>query len=196
MNPKVRFCVAAYFNDGEYRINTCFACVYSILAQTYDNYEIYIHHDGPLNDPWLADKFRELSNKIFFIETTERKGSWGFYDRWNISQIKPHADWIVYTNDDNYYVPKFLEIMIFTALTRPDSKMVYCDMVHNGYGYGFLSTFPAICRIDLGAYMSHNDIVKETHWTEYGNTADGWYAEQLSLKTSPIKAPGILFVHN
>ena len=55
---KVRICISAYLNKSQKRIDALYCCVYSILSQTYDNFEIYIHHDGPLDDKSLADKFQ------------------------------------------------------------------------------------------------------------------------------------------
>ena len=119
---KVRICISAYLNDSDKKIMSAFSCVYSILSQTYENYEIYIHHDGPLKDITLANKFRSLSNKIVFIDNLEHKGNWGFYHRHKVSMIEPHSDWVLYTNEDNYYVPIFLERMINTAKSSNSKK--------------------------------------------------------------------------
>lgn len=195
--PKIRICISAYFNgsDAEYRVNACYAIVYCFLAQTYNNFEIYIHHDGPLDDTTIADKFRAISDKITFIDNLEHKGNWGFYHRYSVSLMEPKPDWVLYTNEDNYYVPTFLETMINTALSH-NSKMVYCNMVHSHHGYQVLNTYPAVCNIDMGAFITHIDLIECTLFNNYSQTADGWYAEQLASKTNPIKVDGILFTHN
>jgi glycosyltransferase involved in cell wall biosynthesis len=195
MNDKIRICIASYLNDSEKRVNAAFACVHSILSQTYDNYEIYIHHDGPVNDKSLIDKFKNLSNKITFIDDLERKGHWGYYHRHNVSMIEPHADWVLYTNDDNYYVPIFLERMMQTA-NSSNSKMVYCDSSHSHFNYNILNTWVKEGHIDMGSFISHMDLVKTTPWTDYGPGADGIYAEKIGSQTNPVKASGVLFVHN
>lgn len=195
MNNLIRICISAYLNDSQKKIDAAFSCVHSLLCQTYDNYEIYIHHDGPLNDSTLAEKFRKLSNKIVFIDSLEHKGHWGFYHRHNISLMEPHPDWVIYTNEDNYYVPVFLERMINAAVSN-NTKMVYCDMLHSHYQWNLFETYPELCRIDMGSFMTHIDLIKDTPWTDYDAGADGKYAEKVAAKTNPVKASGVLFVHN
>lgn len=195
--PKIRICVSAYLNGigAEYRVKTCYTLVYSLLAQTYDNFEIYIHHDGPLDDTLLAEKFRAISDKITFIDNLEHKGNWGFYHRHSVSLMEPKPEWVLYTNEDNYYVPIFLETMINTAISN-NSKMVYCNMVHDGIGYQAIDTYPEVNRIDMGAFITHIDLIECTPFDNYSEKADGWYAEKLASKTNPIKNEGILFMHN
>ena len=195
MNDLVRVCISAYLNDSPKKLAATLACVYSLLYQTYDNYEIFIHHDGPLNDNTLAEKFRKLSKKITFIDNLEHRGHWGFFHRHRVSLMEPLPDWVVYTNEDNYYVPVFLERMLKAAKTN-DSKMVICDMLHSHNNYTILNTYPAPNGIDMGAFMTHIDLIKDTPWTHYDAAADGKYAHELASKTTPVKADGILFVHN
>lgn len=195
MNNLIRICISAYLNDSLKKIDAAFSCVHSFLCQTYDNYEIYIHHDGPVNDPTLADKFRNLSDKIVFIDNLEHRGHWGFYHRHGVSLMEPQPDWVVYTNEDNYYVPTFLEKMINTAIDT-NTKMVYCDMIHSHQNWNLFRTHPSVGEMDMGAFMVHIDLIKNTPWTDFVCTADGIYAEKIANKTNPIKVDGILFVHN
>jgi len=159
MNNLIRICISAYLNNSPKKIDAAFSCVHSLLCQTYDNYEIYILHDGPVNDSTLADNFRKFSDMIVFIDNFVHMGNWGFYHRHNISLLEPHADWIIYTNEDNYYVPTFLEKMINTAMHNK-TKMVYCDMIHSHHDWNLFCTYPAECGIDMGAFMSHIDLIK------------------------------------
>jgi len=194
-NDKIRICISAYLNGSEKKINSAFSCVYSLLAQTYDNYEIYIHHDGPVNDKTLPDQFRKLSDKIVFIDNLEHKGDWGFHHRHKVSMIEPHADWVLYTNEDNYYVPIFLERMIGTAKLF-NTKMVYCDVLHSHFSYTILNTTINVGRVDMGSFISHMDLIKITPWTDFVSVADGIYATKIASQTNPIKVNGVLFVHN
>jgi len=195
MDNKVRICISAYLNTSQRRVDGLYTCVYSFLSQTYQNFEIFIHHDGPLNDSSLADKFRQISDKITFIDDLEHKGHWGFYHRHNVSLIEPCSEWVLYTNEDNYYVPTFLETMINKAINS-DSKMVYCNCLHNDYNYSVLDTRVAQNYIDMGSFISHIDLVKTTPWTDFTGNADGIYAEKIAAKTTPVKINEVLFVHN
>lgn len=195
MNDKVRICISAYLNDSEQKVRAMYACVHSLLCQTYDDFEIYIHHDGPLDNPKIAEDFRNLSHKIVFIDNLERKGQWGFFHRHNTAMIEPHADWVLFTNEDNYYTPIFLERMISTANSY-NSKMVHCNTVHSHFNYDVLNTSVIRGGIDMGSFISHMDLVKITPWTDYHDQADGVYAEKIGSQTNPVKARGVLFVHN
>ena len=85
MDKKIRILVSSYLNSPyENRINTLYCLIYSLLAQTYKNFEIIIHHDGPLEDESLKNKFEVLDSRIKFIVLPEQKKNWGFYDRRNI----------------------------------------------------------------------------------------------------------------
>jgi hypothetical protein len=193
---KVRICISAYLNDDERRVTSLYVCVYSLLAQTHQNLEIFIHHDGPLNDPEIANKFRSLSDKITFIDNLPHLKHWGFYHRHPTAMIEPHADWILYTNDDNYYVPKFLEIMLATAKTH-DAGVVICDTLHDGLHYNVLNVYPASGLIDMGSFMTRMDVIKKNPWNVLDRyDSDGLYAQQVSQTTKCVKAPGVLFVHN
>ncbi len=191
---KVRFVVASYLNDPK-KVPGIFCLLYSILAQTYQNFEVIIHHDGPLDDPTLKEQIEKLSSKIKLLDNLERKQAWGHYHRHPTALIEPHADWVVFTNDDNYYVPVFLERALNTARIS-QSGMVYFDTVHSHYNYDTLNVTPAISRIDIGSFIVRMDLVKDTPWTSYEGIADGIYAEKLAKSTNAIKTPGVLFVHN
>jgi len=195
---KIRVCLSAHLNGNQKRIYSLYCCVYSFLCQTYDNFEIYIHHDGPLDDVSLKDKFESISSKIKFIDNLEQKKAWGHYHRHPTAMIEPHADWVLFTNDDNYYVPKFFEIMLNTAYNT-GAGMVYSDMIHTDCNTPIpthISVTPKPCHIDMGCFMSKMDIVKETDWNNFEAAADGIYAEKISQKTKSVKAPGILYIHN
>ena len=193
---KLRFVVASYLNDEHaYRLNTLKCLIYSIVSQTYKNLEIFIHHDGPLNDESIKKEIEEIDERITFIVTEKRKGAWGFYDRRDVALMEPLSDWIVFTNDDNYYVPKFAEVMTF-VVNEHKSEMIFCNLVHNGINYTALDTELRIGGIDLGCYMLSSNIVKQVPWTDYVSSADGIYALKAAKLTNAIKIDNIMFVHN
>jgi Glycosyl transferase family 2 len=195
---KVRILIATYLNDKHVnRINSLYCIVYSLLYQTYSNFEIVIHHDGPLEDISLPDRFEKIDNRIKFITMPERKGNWGFHDRWNIAIDTQDADWILFTNDDNYYVPSFLEFMLKTA-NEEHSDIVFCNMLHNcGDLWKPMDTMPVCGSIDLGSYMSKTELVKKTTWDDFSWIADYKYLEKL-IQNGGIckKINKTLFVHN
>lgn len=194
-NEKVRFVICAYLNDDINRINQLYCCVYSLLSQTHKSIEIYIHHDGPIDDTTIPNKFEQIDSRIKFIVLPKQKKTWGFYDRRNIALIEPLSDWIVFTNDDNYYVPIFAEKMLSALLTN-NSEMAFCNMIHDHLDYNILDSYVEVCKIDMGSFISSSRIIKDTEWTSFIAEADGVYAVELSKKTNPIKINQVLFVHN
>ena len=195
--PKIRVVLSAYLNKEKNKriVDLAFCCVYSLLAQTYENFEIFIHHDGPLDDLNLANEFRKLSPKITFIDNLKKTGCWGFHHRHPTAMIEPHADWVLFTNEDNYYVPEFFNLMMKEVESK-DTGMVYCNMIHSHYNWSAFETIPIVNRIDMGAFMSRMDLIKSTEWTDFSSGADGIYAAKIAQKTKPVKVKGYLFVHN
>lgn len=196
MDKKIRILVSSYLNSPyENRINTLYCLIYSLLAQTYNNFEIIIHHDGPLEDESLKNKFEILDSRIKFICSESRRNNWGFHERYNLAIEDHDSDYILFTNDDNYYVPLFLQIMI-RSMKENESDLVYCNLVHNERGYFPINTYPEIGYIDLGCFISSIDIIKKTPWKYMHKEADGEYFKELFQIGNPIKISNILFVHN
>lgn len=194
-NPKIRIVLSAYLNKGPRIVNAAFCCVHSLLAQTYENFEIYIHHDGPLEDRTLAQKFRDLDQRITFLDDLPHLGLWGFPHRHPTALLEPQADYCMWTNEDNYYTPDFLKIMLHTAI-KQNSGMIFCNMIHSHYGWRVFNTRIAVGGIDMGAFIARMDLVRGTPWTDFNPCADGYYAEKIAAKTNPVKVDNFLFVHN
>jgi glycosyltransferase involved in cell wall biosynthesis len=196
-NKKIRILISSYLNEHhKNRINSLYCIVYSLLYQTYKNFEIVIHHDGPMDDPTIPEKFEKIDNRIKFLVMPEKKGSWGFYDRWNIAVDTNNADWILFTNDDNYYTPKFLEYMLNGAMSN-NADIVFCNLIHNATDWNVVDTKTELYYIDLGAYMTKIDFIRKTTWDDFSWIADYKYLEKL-IKNGAVttKIDKILFVHN
>ena len=193
---KVRILISSYLNKPyENRINTLKCLIYSLLSQTHQNFEILIHHDGPLEDKNLKEKIESIDDRISFIETEERKNKWGFHERHALAVKDDNADYILFTNDDNYYVPIFLQHFI-NILTTKNSELAYCNLIHNERSYGVIDAFPEIGYVDLGCFITSLRLIKETSWDSFAKEADGIYFKKLASKTNAIKINNILFVHN
>ena len=89
--------------------------VHALQAQTHDNWELLLVHDGP-NDLGLAATVAAFNDeRIDYSETALRHNDWGHSLRRGalerIAQEKS-GDYIVVTNADNYYAPGFLSLML------------------------------------------------------------------------------------
>ena len=108
------------------------------------------------------------------------------------------------TNDDNYYVPIFVE-EIRKVLDTTDVDIVYFDMVHshlindlpNPIGYQTLITEPRLNRLDIGSFVFKTELGQAVGFKDRGFAADGVFFESLKLHNPKIwKIPKVLFVHN
>ena len=195
-DKKIRILVSSYLNSPfENRIATLHCLLYSLICQTYQNFEIIVHHDGPLEDKNLKEKIESIDDRISFVETEERKNKWGFHERHALAVKDDNADYILFTNDDNYYVPIFLQSFI-NILIAKNRELVYCNLIHNERSYGVIDAFPEIGYVDLGCFITSLRLIKETPWSSFTKEADGIYFKELASKTNAIKINNILFVHN
>ena len=108
-NPLFSFIVVCY--ERYYNVQ---CLIYSLLSQTYDNFEVILIHDGynqqheDIIKPYLSDK------RFKYIYTDQRCNDWGMSLRNKGLQLAK-GEWIINTNDDNYYVPVYLEELIKTT---------------------------------------------------------------------------------
>jgi GT2 family glycosyltransferase len=121
----------------------------SLRCQTRRDWRLAILHDGPhaaLGANLAAHGF--LDEQVEFHETAVRANDYGHSLR--DLGIREHArgDWLLLTNGDNYYCPRFVEYMLAEAERDPAAGLVYCDMVHShnrpdsssGSDYGYFAT--------------------------------------------------------
>jgi hypothetical protein len=109
------------------------------------------------------------------------------------------TDYILMSNDDNYYVPRFVEFMLNAVDQR--AGIIYCDTVHSHCDYDYHHSELKENHIDMGAFMVRADVAKSVGFNHDHFSADGTYAEECmrrcnikSLRAVKVKKP--LFVHN
>jgi len=172
-----------------------------LLTQTNPNWELHIIHDGPASDKIKKIISSYCDPRIKFEETPKRLGQYGHPNRnYGLSKLAfNHKDFVLITNDDNYYVPKFVEYMFNAAKTQVG--MVYCDTVHNYINYDVLQTHIKVGQIDMGSFIVRVDVAKKVGFDSVKVEADGIYAVKCSeycrksnLRIRSIKRP--LFIHN
>lgn len=194
----------------------------SFYTQTSQDWQMYIVHDGPASKAiwdmlklYGITKKRTYSNdgKIEFCWSciryhTKEKPTYGHPNRrYMLQHIKtPPKDFVLITNDDNYYVPKFIEY--FMEMAKPNIGFIYCDTVTRvayedqiTLDYKMLFTQIKRSRIDMGSFIVRMDVARETGFNSDAFDADGIYAEEChdactkkGLMSVYIAKP--LFVHN
>lgn len=186
----------------------------SFLVQTCPDWKMYIIHDGPASREELRTvSFYHDDKRIEWYTSAKRYHSketpnYGHPNRRAmLQQIKGKPDdFVLITNDDNYYVPKFIEY--FMEMAKPDVGFIYCDTVTRiaypdqiTLDYKMLFTKIRRSCIDMGSFIVRLDVAQETGFNFDTFDADGIYAEQCNetrakkgLRAVYIAKP--LFVHN
>jgi hypothetical protein len=156
--PVVGVAVATWLGHSEgHRVRTLAALVASFRCQTYTSWKMEITHDGPVPDEMthVVAEFRDLCD-VDFVETETREQKFGHPHRQAAIDrlIARGCEWIGLTNDDNYYVPVYLEWMLHEA-TKAKAPLVYCDCVHSHKLWKPLTTEMRRGKIDLGGFLVH-----------------------------------------
>ena len=189
-----------------FRLNPLRCLVASLACQTNLQFLIKIIHDGPSLETreCVMDLKRIYPNlNIVYQETEYRYDDYGHTLR-SIGLMDSQQEYVLLTNDDNYYAPVFIE-EIHEVLERERADIVFCDMVHNyalahhaePMPYQTLITEPFIERIDIGCFVFRTELGKSTGFNDRTYLADGIFFEAMKAAgASIVKIPKVLFVHN
>lgn len=160
----------------------------SMRRQRYDNWEVVAVTDGP--NPQAAQFVKQISEpRLRLIETPKALGHWGHpYRQLGLDACR--GEFIGMSNDDNYYVPGYLEQMV-NALR--DADLATCQILHNYYAW-------EICPAgtDLGSWIARAELIRKTPWKGQEFTSDQDYIKALTElaggRVVQIQKP--LLVHN
>lgn len=173
----------------------------SFLIQTNPNWKLYIIHDGEIPDEVqdIIDLYND--DRITFEYTKVRNAHSGFPNRDMMIKrtIGADDDFVMSTNDDNYYVPTFVDEVL--KCCQPGIGIVYCNMIHSHFGYSVLSTILQVYYIDLGAFAVRLPLAKKVGIKASSDIADGIFAQDCLAECNAtglitIKIEKILFIHN
>jgi|GEM_PF-1140424 len=192
-----------------YRRYAQIAClVHSLQAQTMPEFHLVILHDGPdVQMLGLLSKLcRETTLSFEFRFSRSRHNDYGHSLR-ELAIRYCQSDYIMLTNDDNYYVPTFVELML-TAALRHDLDLVLCDMVHSHDhpggrpvgSYAAFPTHPSPGNVDIGCFITRTARAKQVGFRDKAAEGDGTFvADLIALGPAAMrwsKVEKILFVHN
>jgi len=197
--PRVGIGVASFLNGDTRRQAALRSLVASFQAQTWDNWKMLIYHDGPLDRNIRLEWDQQVKdNRVDLIETAERKQKFGHPHRQKaVDTLCATCQWVMLTNDDNWYAPVFLEWLL-AAGTKKGAKFVYCDMVHSHKLWKYLPTQPRYRHLDLGGFLVHSSLAKKHPFDKTAFNADGDWINRLAVAAGSRieKVPHVLFVHN
>ncbi len=172
------------------------------LVQTDSNWNLHIIYDGPV--PEEVQKIFDIyakEKRINFYRSEKRLGNHGHPNRKQLLDklVANPEDYILMTNDDNYYVPEFVKYV----LKRCDSSVgiVLFNTVHSYFNYQVQESKLRIGDIDMGAFIVKCSIAKNVGFNHIEHIADGYYAEECgkyckdnNYKIIHIQKP--IFIHN
>jgi len=192
---KIHVICVAYYRDIPLR-----GLVDSFLLQTDPNWLMYVIHDG--KTPPKVKRIEDLyaDDRILFTESDKRNKSYGHPNRrYMLNKLPSNNDYVLMTNDDNYYIPRFVEFMLREA--ADDVGIIYCDTVHSHCQYNINYSELRETHIDMGAFIVRLDIAKRVGFKENCFAADGKFAEAcnkycLDRGIKTVHIPKTLFVHN
>ena len=179
----------------------------SLICQTLQNFRVFIIHDGPgANTRDIVSIYlKQYPKKFEYFETGKRYNDFGHSLR-QIGIDITNTEFLLLTNGDNYYTPRFVEFM-FEAIDRYGLDVVLCDMVHSHDNpgstiqpsYGFFCTRPFRNYVDMACFLARASLAKKVGFRDRSFSADATYFEDL-LHTSGLVVVGkvdkILMVHN
>ena len=181
--------------------------MHAFLAQTSQDYRLIIIHDGPDEEmeALLAGYCTRFPEKFECMFTDERHNDFGHSLR-QIGLERTTSAFVMFTNDDNYYVPTFVEI-VTGVLAATNCDVVLVDVLHShenagdtvAPAYSVLTTEPRMNRFDVGAGVFRTTLAKSVGWRDRGFAADGVFIEDImasATKPRLVKIPQVLFVHN
>jgi len=174
----------------------------SFMLQTNSDWRLHILHDGPAPASVLQTASLYAGDShVAFECTPERYGNYGHPNRRRgLEQIvAPITDFVLITNDDNYYVPVFVEKML--AVCTPRVGMAYCNTVHSYMNYDVMYTRLKECYIDMGSFIVRLDVAQAVGFRHNHHSADGAYAVECAqycmtqhLEVKYVDKP--YFIHN
>ncbi len=156
--------------------------------QRHTNWEVVAVTDGPNADARrLVDSFGDP--RVRLIETETPRGLWGHpYRQLGLDACR--GEFIGMSNDDNYYVPGYLEQMLF-AMETANADLAICAMLHSYAAWAVTS------GEDLGCWIAERALVRKHRWPGNGVTSDEEYVRALKASARryvEIQRP--LFVKN
>lgn len=176
----------------KYRPDRLQAFVLCMQRQRYENWEVVAVTDGPDHNWAVRGMLLPMNEpRVRVLEAPEAKGHWGH--PWRQAGIDAcRGEYIGLSNDDNYYVPGYLEQMLL-AMEGHGADLAFCKALHS---YSAWDVVPE--ATDLGCWIGRAELVRRAKWPGNAADADITHIQQLLTltggKAAVVSKP--LFVHN
>lgn len=183
--------------------------IQSFLNQTASNWMLHVIHDGPSKDfDILASEYEKMCcERLRFTSSDKRYNDFGHSLR-ELGLRESKGDYILITNDDNYYIPEYIHLMNL-AIGAGSPDIIMFDMIHSHEfpgnriqeSYMLFSTSFMCNSIDMGSALVKGDLARRANFGSKGFAADWEYFSSVveEAGSEPLKlakVPKVLFVHN
>jgi Glycosyl transferase family 2 len=193
-----------------YKQPAALACfLASLRCQTLQNFALTVLHDGSDEETRkvVAEHARAATGECTYIETESRFNDFGHSLR-AIGIERSNEEFILLTNGDNYYAPRFVEYA-FDAIDAHRLDLLMWNFVHShgnagGTGlaaYSPFSVYPIRLRIDMGSFMVRTALASTVGFRDKSHDGDAtFFSDILQTSTSSSlrigKIQKTLMVHN
>jgi hypothetical protein len=201
--PRLTIGIAAYR-----RPNLIKVILHALQAQTLADFRVVVTHDG--EDTTMLDVLRAtadtLTIPVEYRFSAQRHADYGHTLR-DRTIAECASEFLLLTNDDNYYAPPFVEMM-FDSVDRYALDLVMCDMVHSHPGaggrpvpaYSPFAVAPRRLSADIGCFIVRSALAKRVGFRDRTHDGDGTYIDDLMALGPDMvrwgKIDRTLFVHN
>lgn len=144
-SPKISIIIPV-FNAEKY----LHRCVNSILAQTYQDFEILLIDDGSSDRSGeICDQFAKLDNRIRVFH--KENGGVSSARNWGLK--KASGCWIAFVDSDDYVKENFLQSIILSRNEQEIIHFGFCKEMSNGHKYPYF-VFEGNKRISVEEFFS------------------------------------------
>ena len=180
-------------SDRPDHLRVLLACLH---LQTYQDWHAVVLDQA--QDPAVVVPLCQLDPRIRH-HLVPRRGDWGQAVKYQAA-VDCASTWVGFPNDDAYYCPRYLELMLQRA-TETRAELVYCDWVSAADAVGMPYTryqgVPQIGQIDVGGFLVKRDVLVTHGWPDRGPTGDGVLIESLIRNgVSHVRVPAVCYVKN
>jgi hypothetical protein len=200
---KIHIIAIAYGRPLDLRI-----LIDSFIVQTDPRWMLHIVYDGKppqeildLIKSYETPIYAKYLPQIEFLYSIERKQHCGHPNRKITLQNLQGSDddFVLMTNDDNYYCKKYVEIMLRNIDGMTGA--VTCNTSHSHFDYELHQSTMKEYYIDMGAFIVRFHVAKAVGFNHMHISADGKYAEECAAycelhKLNIVHVPKPLWTHN
>lgn len=172
---------------------------WALLAQTYTAWELLILDQtddaGATVHSVAAWEMAVARGHRVDVLPVERVGDWGQSAKERAALEWARGDALLFPNDDAYYVPTALEMLV--GALRDGHDLALCGWLYDLLGYVPMPADPTVGRVDVGGFLVRRDLFARTGWPNKGQTGDGELVRGfLEAGARVARLPQTLYVKN